>query len=181
MAKGWEMIRGSLKLGPNESLSLYLGCVHRIHEIQVPIDVQGTGMIGASLARHRVEVASTNTEGMRTPMRTIRVMQYDMSSFLESCVEKYTTLVPDRPVHAVPTPYLADRRDPIDPELIQQSPEMAKREAEDHLYEIIGTGLVNGIGAQILMKLLYAARMARPDLLRAIQMLASRLTKWSSV
>ena len=37
---------------------------------------------------------------------------------------------------------------------------------------------MNTIGAKILMKVLYAARMARCDLLRTLQSLASRLTRW---
>ena len=36
------------------------------------------------------------------------------------------------------------------------------------------------IASRVLMKLLFAARMARYDLLRAVQGLASRVTKWSN-
>ena len=40
-------------------------------------------------------------------------------------------------------------------------------------------GRLKGIASRILMKVLFAARMARYDLLRATQSLASRVTKWS--
>ena len=41
-------------------------------------------------------------------------------------------------------------------------------------------GKLAPIASRVLMKLLFAARMARYDLLRAVQGLASRVTKWSS-
>ena len=40
-------------------------------------------------------------------------------------------------------------------------------------------GRLQPIASKVLMKILFAARMARPDLLRATQSLASRVTKWS--
>ena len=40
-------------------------------------------------------------------------------------------------------------------------------------------GVLAPIAARVLMKILFAARMARYDLLRAVQGLAARVTKWS--
>ena len=40
-------------------------------------------------------------------------------------------------------------------------------------------GRLQPIASKVLMKILFAARMARWDLLRATQSLASRVTKWS--
>ena len=40
-------------------------------------------------------------------------------------------------------------------------------------------GKLKGIASKVLIKILFAARMARFDLLRATQRLASRVTKWS--
>ena len=41
-------------------------------------------------------------------------------------------------------------------------------------------GVLAPIAARVLMKILFAARMARYDLLRAVQGLAARVTKWSA-
>ena len=41
-------------------------------------------------------------------------------------------------------------------------------------------GRLNGLAAKILMKLFYAARLARFDLLRAIANLARYITKWTA-
>ena len=43
-----------------------------------------------------------------------------------------------------------------------------------------GEGQLAGIAARVLMKILYAARLARFDLLRAVQHLACCITRWTS-
>ena len=44
-----------------------------------------------------------------------------------------------------------------------------------------GTGALASIACKILMKILYAARMCRYDLLKAVGSLASKVTKWDKV
>ena len=51
-----------------------------------------------------------------------------------------------------------------------------KNEAEDDNAE---GATLQPIAARVLMKVLYGARMARPDLLRAVGSLACRITKWT--
>ena len=89
---------------------------------------------------------------------------YDMSSFLKQAVEKYKSLVgPEfRDLKNVSAPFAEDR---------------IARPAEA---ESGSTGKLAPIASRVLMKLLFAARMARYDLLRAVQGLASRITKWST-
>ena len=89
---------------------------------------------------------------------------YDMSSFLKQAVEKYKSLVgPEfRDLKNVSTQFAEDR---------------IARPAEA---ESGSTGKLAPIASRVLMKLLFAARMARYDLLRAVQGLASRVTKWST-
>ena len=55
----------------------------------------------------------------------------------------------------------------------------AMGEAPDN--EIGSRGKLHDIAARVLMKVLYAARMARPDLLRATNFLATKVTKWDTV
>ena len=93
-----------------------------------------------------------------------REVVYDMSSFLKQAVEKYKSLVgPEfRDLKHVSTPFAEDR---------------IARPAEA---ESGPTGKLAPIASRVLMKLLFAARMVRYDLLRAVQGLANRITKWST-
>ena len=86
-----------------------------------------------------------------------------MSSFMESCVDAYCELAKvqksDLPV--VATPFTEAGIAP---------PTLGEKEKP---------GRLQPIASKVLMIILFAARMARPDLLRATQSLASRVTKWS--
>ena len=89
---------------------------------------------------------------------------YDMSSFLQQAVDRYKELTGPEWHHLkkVTTPFYDDKiARPTD------------AEAEPK-------GKLAPIASRVLMKLLFAARMARFDLLRAVQGLASRITKWST-
>ena len=84
---------------------------------------------------------------------------YDMRSFLQQCVEKYGALagIEEKKLKVAPTPFLDDS---------------SSSESEEK-------GQLSSVAAKVLMKLLYAARMCRYDLLRAICSLAQMITKWS--
>ena len=58
--------------------------------------------------------------------------------------------------------------------------EKAERELSDAI-TAQGPGALAGIACKILMKILYAARMCRYDLLKAVGSLASRVTKWDKI
>ena len=99
---------------------------------------------------------------MKKPVNLVR---YDMSSFIDSCVDAYCELakVKKDDLPNVPTPFT---------EAGIARPTLSEEEKP---------GRLQPIASKILMKILFAARMARPDLLRATQSLASRVTKWSRV
>ena len=88
---------------------------------------------------------------------------YDMRDFLESCVERYCELakVERKSLKPAATPFH---------ELRVALPTVSEKET---------AGRLQPIASKVLMKILFAARMARWDLLRATQSLASRVTKWS--
>ena len=92
-----------------------------------------------------------------------REVVYDMSSFLQQAVDRYKSLVPQefRDLKKVSTPFAEDKI--ARPTSVESEP----------------LGKLAPIASKVLMKLLFAARMARYDLLRAVQGLASRVTKWS--
>ena len=95
--------------------------------------------------------------------KPVNLMRYDMSSFLESCVEAYCKLAQVKPdtLKKSFTPFT---------ELGIPKPTLSENEEP---------GRLQPIASKVLMKILFAARMARFDLLRATQSLASRVTKWS--
>ena len=95
--------------------------------------------------------------------KSVNMVYYDMKNFLESCVEAYCTLakVDKSSLKRVSTPFI---------DLKIAKPVESEKEP---------VGRLQPIASKVLMKILFAARMARYDLLRATQALASRVTKWS--
>ena len=98
---------------------------------------------------------------MQKPVTTFT---YDMEPFLKSCVDRYVTLAgrDAKPLKHVSTPLHEER--------------IARPVADEKETK----GVLAPIAARVLMKVLFAARMARFDLLRAVQGLAARVTKWSA-
>eukprot|EP00435_Cladocopium_sp_Y103_P069367 s912_g33.t1 len=91
-------------------------------------------------------------------------MVYDMQPFLQSCIDRYQSLAgkDGKPLKIVSTPFHEER---------------IARPLEG---ESEPKGALAPIAARVLMKILFAARMARYDLLRAVQGLAARVTKLSA-
>ena len=96
--------------------------------------------------------------------KPVTVMLYDMKPFLQSCVDRYVQLAgrDAKPIKKVATPFHEER--------------IARPVADESEKK----GVLAPIAARVLMKILFAARMARYDLLRAVQGLAARVTKWSA-
>ena len=96
--------------------------------------------------------------------KPVNVMTYDMKPFLESCVKRYVELAGKdaKPLKTVSTPCHDER--------------IARPIADESETK----GVLAPIATRVLMKILFAARMARFDLLRAVQGLAARVTKWST-
>ena len=104
-------------------------------------------------------------EQQRTKCMTknVNTVEYDMRQFLQQCIDRYVELAgPNVKFKKVSTPFPDDKI---------ARPIMDEAEARRELQPI---------ASRVLMKVLFAARMARFDLLRATQGLASRVTKWSS-
>ena len=171
LPKGWGMLRSLLNIEPETDLGMYLGCTLKKGESRLK-------------------------DGTR-----VSTMTYDMESFLEQCVEKYREIAGKNVAFKhVATPSL--------PEDAKQHPARAPCAKGDAVVcpwcscSFLGRGYdspsesakgssdtagrsteVRGElaphAASILMKLLYAARIARFDLLRSINTLARNVTKWT--
>ena len=94
--------------------------------------------------------------------KNVNTVEYDMRQFLQQCIDRYVELAgPNVKFKKVSTPFPDDKI---------ARPIMDEAEAR---------GELQPIASRVLMKVLFAARMARFDLLRATQGLASRVTKCS--
>ena len=102
------------------------------------------------------------TDPVPSMSKPVNVMTYDMRDFLVSCVDRYCELA------KVSRDLLKFAATPFHDKKIAR----AIQEGEPG-------GRLQPIASKVLMKVLFAARMARWDLLRATQSLASRVTKWS--
>ena len=224
LKKGWDLIRKNIQMEDPTPLQLYLGCIHRKFE-------------------GRLEKDGPVVNGI----------EYDMESFLASCVQRYLQLCaddgakpgadpsksalkrslkakkkasetptcevdPSRFLTVVSTPFLNDsdqkespqgapcddpnhpdavtcpwcchrfvkgKSDPLGPSKKNTKPvDSAQSGAATAPATGKGAGGVPGEStlnheaASVLMKILYAARMARFDLLKATNALACKLTKW---
>ena len=168
LTKGWELLRSKLRIEPETDLGLYLGCLlskgtNRLHD---------------------------GTE--------VTTMTYNMEGLLKLSVEKYLELVgEDTKLKQVSTPSLPEETKqhkarapaPGDPKHAVQCPWCSKfdpessvalqPDASDSQPESVEVqwGALAPHAASILMKLLYAARIARFDLLRSMNTLARKCDK----
>ena len=169
LAKGWEMLRTVLRIEPETDLGLYLGCVLSQGETQL----------------HNGKKVKTIT--------------YNMEGLLKLSVEKYLDIIgkdtklkkvstPSLPEETKSSPYRApsDGKSKVECPWCAHSfgPEMpvlyetgSSRPGQDS--ESLNRGNLAPHAASVLMKLLYAARIARFDLLRSINALARNVTKWT--
>ena len=151
VAKGWEMLRTVLRSEPETDLGLYLGCV------------------------------LTQSEAQLHDGKKVKTTTYNMEGLLKLSVEKYLDIVgKDTKVKKVSTPSLpeypwcAHSFDPEMPALYETGNSSPGQESES-----LSRGSLAPHAASVLMKLLYAARIARFDLLRSINALARNVTKWT--
>ena len=96
----------------------------------------------------------------------VRVLEYDMEQFVKQCVERYQELAgpKDANLQRGATPFIDEANEP-----------------STNGGQPIASGTLQPIASKVLMKILYAARMCRFDLLRATCGLASLVTKWDIV
>ena len=83
-----------------------------------------------------------------------RMIKYDMRDFLESCVHRYQELAGPKftRLRHVETPFIDESKEEFD--------------INDKSHENLPDGQLQPIAAKVLMKILYAARTGRYDLLR---------------
>ena len=120
----------------------------------------------------------------------VNVMKYDMGSFLEQCVERYIELAGSKIVGKIKpctTPFLDESKAEFDENDVITKIKAARSAlpADKTPAQIAavsqGGGMLSHIASAVLMKILYAARMGRFDLLRPVTALGSRITTWTKL
>ena len=171
LTKGWEMLRSKLRIEPETDLGLYLGCLlskgtNRLHDGTdvTTMTYNMEGLLKLSVERYLELVGKdTKLKQVSTPSLPEETKQH-----------KSRAPAPGDPKHAVQCPWCSTKFDPGSSVALQPDASDFRPESVE-----VQRGALAPHAASILMKLLYAARIARFDLLRSINSLARNVTKWS--
>ena len=148
---GWDLIAKGLTIEPPSALGLYLGCKHEESARTLP----ETGV-------------------------TVRVMEYNMEEFLRSCVDRYRELTGVTYMRHATTPFLPEPSTPDFSDGYPKDSDGSEALSAEAALEAVSAQPLKPYAAKVLMKVLYAARYARFDLLRAVCYLAQYITKWDA-
>ena len=179
LSKVWGLMRTKIKMENPKPLSKYLGCDHIVQTINAPegcnpftkevikpLDIGNSkGIITKKQKAEATakEGSSSNATPTKAhgPNMSYKCITYDMSDFVGQCVDRYCELakVDRKKLRDVPTPFVDEGS-------------FADKDDQSE-------GALKPIASKVLMKILYAARMARYDVLRAVCSLASLVTKWT--
>ncbi|CAE7211779.1 unnamed protein product [Symbiodinium sp. CCMP2592] len=188
LVRGWELMASKIKLEPPSSIKRYLGCEHVTfsHVVPGPFDPRSYWTHFEEPKKAFPELTfgdrNTNVAQGSTGPREIRMIKYDMRSFMEQCVSRYVELCGPK--------YKATLRSADTPFPDESRPEFDVNPNRPAVTRLLGhpadTPIPPDKGelgdcAAVLMKILYGARMGRYDLIRPVQALASLITKWDGL
>ena len=198
LAQGWKLISSKIKMEPAQPIGRFLGCQQSIGSMKMHAwsNPRYEWMRSTPPKKdpplifndHEKELMNDTSQ----PMTHVNVMQYDMSNFLEQCVQRYVELAGNKMVGKIkpaPTPFLDESKPEFDENEIIAKIKAGRKAAQESEDDIIvkgaafsqGGGMLANIASAVLMKILYAARMGRFDLLRPVTALGSRITTWTKL
>jgi hypothetical protein len=169
----WADISRVVKMEPPEDIGRYLGCQH----VRNGNDTAHSSPFSDFFKKDAEQDSEPfslsppvfKAQGNLSPQPGgTKSLTYDMSSFLRQCTDRYLEAAgtTEQSLKPAKTPFLS--RD-----------ELRKFPDENGTGKPVAQGALAPHAASVLMKILYAARMARPDLMRAVTQLASAITKWT--
>ena len=191
--------------GPKDKLHLGWDLIKRDSKTTTGLNIESPGPLGLFLGcKH--EQSERVLPGTSTK---VRVMEYNMEEFLQSCVDRYKELTGVQYMRKAETPFISepsapdfsDKSLPSEQEVAYVEAKLRTAAAAHEPRVSVDVGQVTpapaagscgkgadsggqslkSYAAKVLMKVLYAARYARFDLLRAVCYLAQYITKWDSV
>ena len=130
--------------------------------------------------------------------KTVTVVSYNMERFAEDCVNVFCELsgYAKNKVGTAPTPFHEEANDPVaifegappkpkakgKPSALAGAPKGKANESSELSETVVAcTGALSKIACKVWMKIMYIARFARPDLLRAVGVLSTMITKWDTL
>ena len=180
LQQGWRLLRGSLNIEPERPLGLYLGCVHERYSIKLP-----NGQLAIAIRYNMEDYLRATVRRFRNMAGTDAVLKFAATPFL---VEDHKDSPQGGPTpgpvqecpwckHTFPPARVFESIDKLDAWRREQ--QKAGKGTPTPPTEQ-NRGRLQPIASSILMGLLYAGRLARFDLLRAINHLACYVTRWST-
>ena len=175
---------------PPGTLKRYLGCEHEFAaaDVQGFFDPRTAWTVDHPPSKEMPDIRfgekRLRADEVKFDPARVKIIKYNEACFMEACVDRYKELcLPKypRPLVKAETSFLDESKPEFDENPI--NPEV------DHLFgqpspcptDVIAEqpGVLGDAAAAVLMKILYGARMGRYDLIRPVQALASRITKWN--
>ena len=190
LAEGWRLIGSVINMEEPRPLKRYLGCEHEFRSATVdgPFDPRTAWTVGHPPSKPIPEMRfgpdrRPAADACRGKAR-INLIKYNESCFMQACVERYLELCQSKfpkALQTVETPFLDESKPEFDENPV--NPEFDRLVDQKGDIEVISAnpGVLGDAAAQVLMKILYGARMGRYDLIRPVQALASRITKWNQL
>ena len=181
MERGWKLLGENIKLEEARPIGRYLGCLH------VPSVVRVRGEFDPRREWMRDGSNKKEPPKFHEPLgdqdeRELQIMKYDMSDFMRQCVIRYQELCAEaypKALEKAKTPYLDETKGEFDENPVDEG---LNKVMGIPTYQVDETpGVLKEHAPAVLMKILYGARVARYDLLRPVQSLASKLTKWTKL
>ena len=179
LKKGWELLRRSINIEPEQPLGLYLGCQHEKFTMKLL-----NGTVATAIRYNMEKYLRQTVQRFKTMAGTDTVLKHAATPFIPEDHKvspqggPATGPVQECPwcKHTFPPVRTFDNIDQY---------EAWKRQEKDSRGTPVppskdDRGRLQPIASSILMGLLYAARYARFDILRAIGHLACHVTRWSS-
>ena len=196
LAQGWKLIGSKIKMELPQPIGRFLGCQQSIGLTKMTQWYNPRYAWTKVNPPKKVAPIIFSEFEVNPPKQTtqvdVQIMKYDMSSFLEQCVERYVELAGDKivdKIKRVTTPFLDESKAEFDENDLIAKIKAARQPISDevsskakyHAALSQGGGTLANIASAVLMKILYAARMGRFDLLRPVTALGSRITTWTKL
>jgi hypothetical protein len=204
----WKSIRSVIDMDPETVDGRFLGCSHdrfttTAKHVHTMLDAHPLyhprPKLGASAAKAGGTPAAVEPVArVYDPNRKVEVVSYNMERFATDCVNVFCDLSGfDRSkVGTAPTPFIDEANDPLvafaDSESVIPPPGGSGKKKKKSVPSVTAppgastdgptpTGKLSTIAVKVLMKIMYIARFARPDLLRAVGVLTTMITKWDAL
>jgi len=164
VAELWKLISQRIELEDPTPPGRYLGCMHKACKLEILEDEQPMAGLPGIPASSGGQPLSKDGSVESKKKCTVNGMVYDLSSFVSQCLDLYEELAgPNfRPYKKVGTPFVAEAE--------------GSKKAEDE-----EPGALASIALRVLMKVFYAARVGRYDIMKAVTYLAKKVLKLSLI